>query len=81
MNAEALLESPLATGEIWSVAGPVVVARDIPGVRLYNVVRVGEAAFEAKQGRIQRTFFQVNDAKVGVERCEALLVARTLGDV
>jgi hypothetical protein len=36
------LEQPLrgapgtGTGEIWRVAGPVVVARGLPGVRLYT---------------------------------------------
>jgi V/A-type H+-transporting ATPase subunit A len=49
MNTEPVLDRPLddealdRTGEIWRIAGPVVVARGLEGVRLYNVVRVGEA--------------------------------------
>ena len=43
-------------GEIWRVAGPVVVARGLEGVRLYNVVRVGEstwATWEPEDGRFE----------------------------
>ena len=39
-------------GEIWRVAGPVVVARGLDGVRLYNVVRVGEAALPGEVIRL-----------------------------
>jgi V/A-type H+-transporting ATPase subunit A len=41
-----------AGGEIWRVAGPVVVARGLRGVRLYNVVRVGEAALPGEVIRL-----------------------------
>ena len=75
MNAEALLESPLATGEIWSVAGPVVVARDIPGVRLYNVVRVGEAALPGEVIRLDgdRATIQVYEDTAGLRPGEPVV--------
>jgi V/A-type H+-transporting ATPase subunit A len=41
-----------AGGEIWRIAGPVVVARGLRGVRLYNVVRVGEAALPGEVIRL-----------------------------
>ena len=41
-------------GEIWRVAGPVVVARDLHGVRLYNVVRVGHSALPGEVIRLDR---------------------------
>jgi V/A-type H+-transporting ATPase subunit A len=40
------------TGTIWRIAGPVVVARALDGVRLYNVVRVGEAALPGEVIRL-----------------------------
>jgi V/A-type H+/Na+-transporting ATPase subunit A len=40
------------TGEIWRIAGPVVVARGLDGVRLYNVVRVGRAALPGEVIRL-----------------------------
>ena len=45
-------ESVSSPGEIWRVAGPVVVARGLDGVRLYNVVRVGEAALPGEVIRL-----------------------------
>ncbi|HEU6444569.1 MAG TPA: V-type ATP synthase subunit A [Gaiellaceae bacterium] len=42
----------LDTGEIWRVAGPVVVARGLGDVSLYNVVRVGEAALPGEVIRL-----------------------------
>jgi len=41
-----------AGGEIWRIAGPVVVTRGLRGVRLYNVVRVGEAALPGEVIRL-----------------------------
>jgi V/A-type H+-transporting ATPase subunit A len=40
------------TGEIWRIAGPVVVARGLDRVRLYNVVRVGRAALAGEVIRL-----------------------------
>lgn len=40
------------TGAIWRVAGPVVEARGLADVRLYNVVRVGEAALPGEVIRL-----------------------------
>jgi V/A-type H+-transporting ATPase subunit A len=40
------------TGEIWRIAGPVVVARGLDRVRLYNVVRVGRAALPGEVIRL-----------------------------
>lgn len=40
------------TGEIWRVAGPVVVARGLDRVRLYNVVRVGRGALPGEVIRL-----------------------------
>jgi V/A-type H+-transporting ATPase subunit A len=40
------------TGEIWRIAGPVVVARGLDGVRLYNVVRVGREALPGEVIRL-----------------------------
>lgn len=41
-----------ATGEIRRVAGPVVVARGLEGIRLYNVVRVGHAGLPGEVIRL-----------------------------
>lgn len=41
-------------GEIWRIAGPVVVARGMIGVRLYNVVRVGDVALPGEVIRLDR---------------------------
>ena len=41
-----------ATGEIWRIAGPVVVARGLDRVRLYNVVRVGREALPGEVIRL-----------------------------
>jgi V/A-type H+/Na+-transporting ATPase subunit A len=40
------------TGEIWRIAGPVVVARGLDRVRLYNVVRVGQDALPGEVIRL-----------------------------
>lgn len=40
------------TGAIWRIAGPVVVARGLDRVRLYNVVRVGRAALPGEVIRL-----------------------------
>ena len=42
-----------ATGEIWRIAGPVVVARGLYRVRLYNVVRVGREALPGEVIRLE----------------------------
>ena len=75
MNVEALPESPLATGEIWRVAGPVVVARNLPGVRLYNVVRVGEAALPGEVIRLDgdRATIQVYEDTAGLRPGEPVV--------
>jgi V/A-type H+/Na+-transporting ATPase subunit A len=39
-------------GEIWRVSGPVVVAAGLSGVRLNNVVRVGEVALPGEVIRL-----------------------------
>jgi V/A-type H+-transporting ATPase subunit A len=39
-------------GEIYGVAGPVVVARGLPAARLYNVVEVGEAGLAGEVIRL-----------------------------
>jgi V/A-type H+-transporting ATPase subunit A len=63
------LEEPrLHVGEIWRVAGPVVVARGLPGVRLYNVVRVGDAALPGEVIRLDgdRATIQVYEDTAGL---------------
>lgn len=58
MTITAAPEKPLGgevtspAGKIWRIAGPVVVARGLDGVRLYNVVRVGEAALPGEVIRL-----------------------------
>ena len=56
------------TGEIWRVAGPVVVARGLSGVRLYNVVRVGDAALPGEVIRLDgdRATIQVYEDTAGL---------------
>ena len=56
-------------GEIWSIAGPVVVARGLEGVRLYNVVRVGEAALPGEVIRLdgERATIQVYEGTAGLK--------------
>ncbi|MGH3756241.1 V-type ATP synthase subunit A [Actinophytocola sp.] len=51
-NGQLLADRPAPTGEISRVAGPVVVARGLGGVRLYNVVRVGHAALPGEVIRL-----------------------------
>jgi V/A-type H+-transporting ATPase subunit A len=55
-------------GEIWRVAGPVVVARGLDGVRLYNVVRVGEAALPGEVIRLdgEQATIQVYEDTAGL---------------
>jgi V/A-type H+/Na+-transporting ATPase subunit A len=56
-------------GEIWSIAGPVVVARGLEGVRLYNVVRVGEPALPGEVIRLdgERATIQVYEGTAGLK--------------
>lgn len=51
-NGQIVADRAAQTGEIWRVAGPVVVARRLDGVRLYNVVRVGRAALPGEVIRL-----------------------------
>jgi V/A-type H+-transporting ATPase subunit A len=62
-------------GEIWRVAGPVVVARGLDGVRLYNVVRVGEAALPGEVIRLEgeRVTIQVYEDTAGLRVGEPVL--------
>ncbi|HEX5201805.1 MAG TPA: V-type ATP synthase subunit A [Actinoplanes sp.] len=55
MTATSALDAGRAarTGEIRRIAGPVVVARGLDRVRLYNVVRVGEAALPGEVIRLR----------------------------
>ena len=75
MSTKVLRESPPETGEIWRVAGPVVVARGIPGVRLYNVVRVGEAALPGEVIRLDgdRATIQVYEDTAGLRPGEPVV--------
>jgi V/A-type H+/Na+-transporting ATPase subunit A len=45
-------DRPTSTGKIWRIAGPVVVARGLDHVRLYNVVRVGRAGLPGEVIRL-----------------------------
>jgi V/A-type H+-transporting ATPase subunit A len=64
-----------ARGEIWRVAGPVVVARGLEGVRLYNVVRVGEAALPGEVIRLEgeRVTIQVYEGTAGLRVGEPVI--------
>jgi V/A-type H+-transporting ATPase subunit A len=64
-----------ARGEIWRVAGPVVVARGLEGVRLYNVVRVGQAALPGEVIRLEgeRVTIQVYEDTAGLRVGEPVL--------
>ena len=64
-----------APGEIWRVAGPVVVARGLEGVRLYNVVRVGEAALPGEVIRLdgERVTIQVYEDTAGLRVGEPVI--------
>jgi len=63
------------TGEIWRIAGPVVVATGLRGVRLYNVVRVGEAALPGEVIRLdgERATIQVYEDTAGLTIGEPVL--------
>jgi V/A-type H+-transporting ATPase subunit A len=62
-------------GEIFGVAGPVVVARGLAGVRLYNVVHVGEAALPGEVIRLdgERATIQVYEDTAGLRIGEPVL--------
>jgi V/A-type H+/Na+-transporting ATPase subunit A len=64
-----------AHGEIWRVAGPVVVARGLDGVRLYNVVRVGEAELPGEVIRLEgeRVTIQVYEDTAGLRVGEPVI--------
>jgi V/A-type H+/Na+-transporting ATPase subunit A len=59
-------------GEIWRVAGPVVVARGLDGVRLSNVVHVGDAALPGEVIRLDgdRATIQVDEEAAGLRAGE-----------
>jgi V/A-type H+-transporting ATPase subunit A len=63
------------TGEIWRIAGPVVVARGLEGVRLYNVVHVGEAALPGEVIRLdgEHATIQVYEDTAGLRVGEPVL--------
>jgi V/A-type H+-transporting ATPase subunit A len=60
--------SPI-TGEVVRVAGPVVVATDLPGTRLYNVVRVGRRGLVGEVIRLEgeEVVVQVYEETSGVQ--------------
>jgi V/A-type H+-transporting ATPase subunit A len=64
-----------ATGEIWRIAGPVVVARGLDRVRLYNVVRVGQAALPGEVIRLDADLatIQVYETTSGLRVGEPVL--------
>jgi V/A-type H+-transporting ATPase subunit A len=74
MTTAPLVDRPLddealdRTGEVWRIAGPVVVARGLEGVRLYNVVRVGEAALPGEVIRLdgEKVTIQVYEDTAGL---------------
>src|SRR5215217_5180391 len=73
MNSQTMLEQPVrkgtpGTGEIWRIAGPVVVATGLRGVQLYNVVRVGEAALPGEVIRLdgEQATIQVYEDTAGL---------------
>jgi V/A-type H+/Na+-transporting ATPase subunit A len=68
-------ESTLETGDIWRIAGPVVVATGLRGVRLYNVVRVGEAALPGEVIRLdgERATIQVYEDTAGLKLGDPVL--------
>jgi V/A-type H+-transporting ATPase subunit A len=70
------VEQPrLHEGDIWRVAGPVVIARGLSGVRLYNVVRVGDAALPGEVIRLDgdRATIQVYEDTAGLRIGEPVL--------
>ena len=80
MNSQTVLDQPTrtrtpGTGEIWRIAGPVVVAGGLRGVRLYNVVRVGEAALPGEVIRLdgERATIQVYEDTAGLKIGEPVL--------
>jgi V/A-type H+-transporting ATPase subunit A len=74
MTIASTLDRPAAgepqhgVGEIWRVAGPVIVARGLDGVRLYNVVRVGEAGLPGEVIRLdgEKATIQVYEDTAGL---------------
>src|SRR5829696_4107207 len=64
-----------AAGRIWRVAGPVVTARGLQGVRLYNVVRVGESRLPGEVIRLDgdRATIQVYENTAGLTIGEPVL--------
>jgi V/A-type H+-transporting ATPase subunit A len=74
MSPESTLDHPrpgdgtVRTGELWRIAGPVVVARGLDGVRLYNVVRVGDAELPGEVIRLDgdRATIQVYEDTAGL---------------
>jgi V/A-type H+-transporting ATPase subunit A len=80
MNSQTVLDQPTrtrtpGTGEIWRIAGPVVVAGGLRGVRLYNVVRVGDAALPGEVIRLdgERATIQDYEDTAGLKIGEPVL--------
>jgi V/A-type H+-transporting ATPase subunit A len=63
------------TGEITRVAGPVVVARGLTGVRLFNVVLVGDAALPGEVIRLdgELATIQVYESTAGLRAGEPVV--------
>jgi V/A-type H+/Na+-transporting ATPase subunit A len=81
MTTEPTLDQPLTAdgeegrGEVRRVAGPVVVARGLDGVRLYNVVHVGEAGLPGEVIRLdgESATIQVYEDTAGLRVGEPVL--------
>jgi V/A-type H+/Na+-transporting ATPase subunit A len=69
---------PIEAGEIHGVAGPVVVARGLPGTRLYNVVEVGHAGLAGEVIRLDRrdVVIQVYEDTSGLAAGEPVIDTR-----
>jgi V/A-type H+-transporting ATPase subunit A len=75
LDGQAGNDRGAATGEIWRIAGPVVVARGLDRVRLYNVVRVGPEALPGEVIRLdgELATIQVYENTSGLRVGEAVL--------
>lgn len=75
---ETAIEDPAATaavGQIFGVAGPVVVAKGLPATRLYNVVQVGHARLPGEVIRLDGAdaVIQVYEDTSGLAAGESVL--------
>src|SRR4051794_4293369 len=75
LDGQAGNDRGAATGEIWRIAGPVVVARGLDRVRLYNVVRVGPEALPGEVIRLdgESATIQVYEDTAGLRVGEPVL--------